>query len=473
MANVKWSGIEQKKYGLTARWYVSAQYGNDTDVDALGLYDPSTNPTGWGGPLYPFKNIDNVSVETSITNASVVVDSGMYSATETAVMAFDLIGDGNVVLTSSTLISTNILGLYNITIFNSSALGGQLKGADIRYFYSTIQVRNSVNVRNVIAVESVFTTASVINGPVYNWTIINCTGIFGYSTTSPLGIVAGFIIINSPNLKLALTETRPIGKYADYSIIIGTVTTNYAINGKTSGVTIEDFKIDGNYFSKSFSEVDLFGNASGSGATVAQLQTLFNNYFSPVYLDNWQYLDLSLKPTVDDRVRYGGLSGHFIGALPVGYSYDIATLWTTYQDAGNTSNVEIDGVSGNLVLSAGQTTGVFTTTEIVLPNAVEADVSMFFKNNVYNSSGVAVQRIDTTDDEVPSNLVEQRTVYSYRLKTSPDSGTALGVWKEYELDRAPTVDASGNSNINDSFDKQTETTQIIKKFALEITLRDL
>ena len=30
MANtIKWSGIEQWKYGLTARWYVSAYYGND------------------------------------------------------------------------------------------------------------------------------------------------------------------------------------------------------------------------------------------------------------------------------------------------------------------------------------------------------------------------------------------------------------------------------------------------------------
>ena len=50
MANIKWSGIESWKYGLTARWYVSAYYGNDVDVDGVGYYNPATNPTGHGGP---------------------------------------------------------------------------------------------------------------------------------------------------------------------------------------------------------------------------------------------------------------------------------------------------------------------------------------------------------------------------------------------------------------------------------------
>ena len=66
MSNIKWSGIEQWKYGLTARWYVSAYYGNDTDVDAVGLYDPSTNPTGHGGNERPFATLDKVSISHAV-----------------------------------------------------------------------------------------------------------------------------------------------------------------------------------------------------------------------------------------------------------------------------------------------------------------------------------------------------------------------------------------------------------------------
>jgi len=469
MANIKWSGIEQKKYGLTARWYVSAKYGTETDVEARGLYDPSTNATGWGGPVYPFGHIDQFFGNYS-SGQPVIVDSGYYKQSE-AILTGDtiIVGDGNVILENIGSVSFGANVKYNnvVAIASVSSDRALSNYTDCTVLYSNVN-GGSIH-KNSMFIECTMAALQGISS-IENCTYLRCSGNLSHLVISK---IINIVIIDSPSLKWYVNTPRPVGVIADYSVIIGTVSSQWPINGKTSGITVEDFKQDGNYFGKSFSEVDLWGNVEGSGATLSQLQEIFNSYFSPVYLDNWQYLDLSLKQSVDDRIRYGGLGGHFIGALPVGYSYDITTLWATYQDAGNTSNVEIDSVSGNLVLSAGQTTGVFTTTEIVLPNAVEADVSMFFKNNVFDSNGVAVQRLDKTDDPAAENSTEQRTVYSYRLKTSPDSGTALGVWKEYELDRAPTVDASGNSNINDSFDKQTETTQIIKKFALEITLRDL
>ena len=63
MANIKWSGIESWKYGLTARWYVSAYYGNDIDVDAVGYYNPTTNeicfPAGILQPPFFYMDADD------------------------------------------------------------------------------------------------------------------------------------------------------------------------------------------------------------------------------------------------------------------------------------------------------------------------------------------------------------------------------------------------------------------------------
>ena len=61
MSSAKWSGIEQKKYGLTARWYVSAKYGYATDEGGWGLYDPVSNVDGWGGKKRPFATLEKAS----------------------------------------------------------------------------------------------------------------------------------------------------------------------------------------------------------------------------------------------------------------------------------------------------------------------------------------------------------------------------------------------------------------------------
>lgn len=468
MANVKWSGIEAK-YNLTARWYVSAQYGSDTDDDAVGDYNPSTNVTGWGGPTRPFKSVQKLGDYSSIAvNSICIVDSGKYETSSAKVLY--LVGDGNVILTPT--IGIGAASYYNLTLLNFSNTQGSIvrRWVDCVFVYCLNLSSNSTGctIKNTIFIECTMGGTWRTLGE--NLVFIRCSGLTLATSNQSL---LNSIIINSPDLTLGFSVPRPTGVIRDYSIIIGTVKTAVAINGKTVGVTIEDFKADGNYFGKSFSEVDLWGNTEGSGATTTQLQEIFNNYFSPVYLDNWQYLDLSLKSDVNDKIRYGGLDGHFIGAKAVGYAYGITALWASYQDAGNTSNVEIDSVSGNLILSAEQTTGKFTSTEITLGATIVADLSMFFKNNIFNSAGVAVQRLDYTDDVAKSNTVNQRTVYSYRLKTSPDTGTALGVWKEYELDRAPTVDANGYSNMDDLFDVDTEVKQTIRKFAIEITLRNL
>src|SRR5690554_4252903 len=118
MSNIKWSGIEQWKYGLTARWYVSAYYGNDTDVDAVGLYDPNTNPTGHGGKERPFASLDRAFQESS---GNIVLDSGYYTSELTTVRA--LTGDGNVVIGNKPP-ATSSSPSYNLTVVGSGLLAG-------------------------------------------------------------------------------------------------------------------------------------------------------------------------------------------------------------------------------------------------------------------------------------------------------------------------------------------------------------
>src|SRR5690554_6041929 len=98
MSNIKWSGIVQWKYGLTARWYVSAYYGNDTDVDAVGLFNPSTNPTGHGGPTRLFATLEKASQQDG--SVVIVIDSGFYSISSNLSQK-TWIGDGNVIISSS------------------------------------------------------------------------------------------------------------------------------------------------------------------------------------------------------------------------------------------------------------------------------------------------------------------------------------------------------------------------------------
>ena len=458
MSSAKWSGIEQKRYGLTGRWYVSAKYGYATDEGGWGLYNPSTNVDGWGGKKRPLATWDNAA-SVFAQGQCIVFDSGSYSGS--VGIRARIVGDGDVKITSVPPFSDQSY-FYNVKLIQTqhSNFGGF---TDCVVTFNFGSIPSYYYMYNNQFYECVFAGVG---------TYQRISNIFARCGGN-LAISENFMhnwIINSENLILVRSTSRPISILVDYSIIIGTVRTQIATNGKTTGVTIEDFKADGQYFRKSFSEVDLFGNASGSGASVAQLNEIFNNFYYP-YIDDWQYLDLSLRPDVDDRVRYGGLNGHFIGALPVGYHFDIPTLWNTYQDAVNTTNVELN-MMDRLIRTNPAIPGVYTSTVIVLPQAIdETDVAMFFKNNVYDSNGVAVQRLDYSIDPAKDSTLEQRTVYSYRMRTSPDDVTPLSPFKEYEIDRAPTVDASGNSNIDNSFDVATQQKQKIKQFIIEITLR--
>jgi len=471
MSNIKWSGIEQWKYGLTARWYVSAYYGNDIDVDAVGLYNPSTNPTGHGGPTRPFATISKLLQEKGSSDVT-VLDSGYYSHASSVNVPINCVGDG-VVLFSVNFSTANLPVHFHNIIVISANIGGVTTYlsniSDCKFLYSTLRCRAGAQImKNCLFIETSFDN----NGAeLSNCTVIKGTGAYFSSAKSSIGN----IIIDSSDLTIALTASRPSGVIKDYSMIIGTVKTSVAINGKTTGVTIEDFKAHGNYFIKSYSEVDLFGNASGSGATVSQLNEIFNNLYYP-YSDDYHNLDLTLRPDCDERVRFGGLNGTYIGALPVGYRLSASELWNTHIDVANTSNLAFDMVNNAIILASGQDVGTYTSLVIDLGLPIVVDMVDFLANFVYNvegtaKQGVSNQRIDTTPDLLPDNTKNQRVVYDYRLQYSPDDVIALTDWENLELNRMPTVDGAGLYQLEDGFDQSTAQKLTIQRLKLEFTLR--
>lgn len=478
MANIKWSGIESSKYGLTARWYVSAYYGNDVDVDGAGYYNPSTNVTGHGGPTRPFATLSKLLQDSNITvGSNIVVDSGFYTNSVAFTKYLTFIGDGSVVFGNLSMSTTlNASFKFNNITFVSCTLGSVntiFNFTDCLVYYSPIANRadafNTILRSSFIECSSLGTTY----GSVKNANFFSCSGSFGASYT----IMEELIFVNCSNMTLTVPTPRTSGVYKDYSIIIGTIKTATAINGKITGVTIEDFKVDGNYFVKSFSEVDLFGNASGSGATVAQLQTIFNNYFSPIYLDTYMFSDLSLKPTASEKIRYGGLNGTYIGMRPVGYHFNAATLWAN-RNVTNTVDIEVDAVTGYLQIVSGAEFGTYESNEIDLGVSVIVDPVLFRANLVYNADGtakqgVANQRIDTNPDALPDNTLNQRVVYDYQLAWSPDNVQALSAFKNFEVNRKPTVDGEGDTQLDDNYNAAAAQSITVRRFKIKCVLRKI
>jgi len=477
MSNIKWSGIEQKKYGLTARWYVSAYYGNDIDVDSVGLYNPTTNVNGHGGKTRPFATLEKASQQAS---GVIVIDSGFYSISSN-LSGKTWIGDGNVIISSSQIniyqpLITGSRG-YNITYVSAGAAETPIgiRVEDCTFLYSAIPDRTMTAI-NCTFIESVFvsTATNPANpGNKESCSFIRCAGTLTYPNAN-----TNNIFVSCQDLSFLLDTVRPVSQLADYSVLIGTVKTSIPINGKRTGVTIEDFKAHGEYFGESYSEVDLFDNVSGSGATVPQLKTLFCNYISPVYIDNYNEVNLHLKTTAPDILKYGGLNGTFIGALPVMHWFDAANLWDNYRDAVNTVDLEKDSVTNAIRIVDLAEEGTFRSTKIDLDYPIIGNPAKFYANLVYNiegtiKEGVSNQRIDTTPDMLPDNTKNQRVVYDFKLAIAPNDTDPLGAFKNYELDRSPTVDADGNSNVDDLFNQATEAKQEIGAFMIEFTMRKI
>ena len=203
---------------------------------------------------------------------------------------------------------------------------------------------------------------------------------------------------------------------------------------------------------------------------------LFKKYFAPIYIDTWQDADFSLKPTASDLIKFGGLNGSYIGALPVGYRFSASDLWNTYKDAVNTSNIDYDMVNQGLVITDGQDVGTYRSIRISLPKPITCDLAAFFANLVYNvegtiKQGVANQRIDTTPDLLPDNTANQRVVYDYKLSYAPNNTDSLSAFKNFELNRTPWIDASGRSMLDELYVTTERQRPIIQDFIIEFTLR--
>ena len=156
MSSAKWSGIEQKKYGLTARWYVSAKYGYATDEGGWGLYNPVSNVDGWGGKKRPFDGLDTFTTNKNATGWC-VIDSGKYKATIPGSMS--VVGDGNVIIEQSAVGTGSSSGMFkNCTLINCTEESGAstLNLEDVIVLFSLLSGRNLRKISNCIFYDSSF-----------------------------------------------------------------------------------------------------------------------------------------------------------------------------------------------------------------------------------------------------------------------------------------------------------------------------
>lgn len=448
MANIKWSGVEKWKYNLTASWYVSTQYGNDFDVDGVGLYEPSSNPNGHGGKTRPFATIDKLIL--SNLSGNIVLDSGNYISL-LAIERVYFIADGNVVITGLTVYIGSFFGCVcvNLKQYSSSGLWcfNSCKVINSTVEYYTIKADNSILVK--------VTTSNYAAGfMVNNCCLIDCNG---YIITQNI-YIGIFNVCNN-----ILINCRLYYNIVESSTIIGY---NLYIN-----TSIANDKPNLSLLNKSLTEIELFNNPSGTGATVEQLQTIFNNYFYPILPDDLPFLDLSLKPTASKKIKYGGMNGYYIGALPIGYSFGAAELWNN-RNASQTSGLQFDTDEGIYLLD-GATSGTFTSNIITLEKPVIIEAVNFFNNLLYNENNIAALRVDTTPDDAPSNTTNQRTVYDYRLRYAAVAGTPLSEYKNFELNRTPYIDALQNSCLADSYTEADRNMITVQDFVIEFTMRKL
>ncbi|MCG8475257.1 MAG: hypothetical protein MI784_07270 [Cytophagales bacterium] len=453
-----WSGIEQWKYGLTARWYVSARYGNDNDVDNAGLYHPKDNPEGHGGKTRPFATIDK-SLQNDL-NCNLVVDNGVYSINLPVGSwgSTKIIGDGTVKIRRLHSFSGNY---YNTTFISLPNVGwASMSAVDCSFHGSYVSNLGNFFAKNCIFFDSHIHTFYWGGGIFRNCTFAKCSGHIQQQGSF------NNLFLNCERLNIEVPKTRSIAQFADYNILIGGVRTTNKINGKTSNVNVEDFKIHKQHFLKSYSEVDLFGKESGSGATAEELNTLFNNYFD-AYIDDYYALDFSLKPSAPDILKYGGLNGERIGAGKIGYRFSAAELWNQHRE----QSTGLQFANGCILLDKTTEDGHFRSKRISLPQPVEADRFEFLQDIVYNALGVSIEGINSSVYPSPDNKAEQAERASFLLSYSSAKGGELRELQPFELNTCPEIDKSGKSAVQQGFDRATAQPIRLQDFVIDIRIK--
>ena len=69
--------------------------------------------------------------------------------------------------------------------------------------------------------------------------------------------------------------------------------------------------------------------------------------------------------------------------------------------------------------------------------------------------------------------MNQRVVYDYEFSYSPNAVDALTAFKSFELNRKPTIDGEGDSQLDDNFSQANAASITVQRFKIKFTLRKI
>ncbi|MCG8475261.1 MAG: hypothetical protein MI784_07290 [Cytophagales bacterium] len=383
-------------YG-TAGFYVSPKYGRD--LPEKPTYHPTNNPddNAYGGPNNPLKSWEKF-FQSSHNNFTCVIDNS-YNILTSVYNERTIVADGNVIFSSSK-ISQKSFRFYHTYVLSFFARHQDFGHCFIDCFCYNVL---SPNVLNSIVVNSSFVSNGTVN--VLNSTIIDCY------IKNPRANIINTLLISCKNGSEIGYNTGMI----DYNVVFGKLKYKLQNNLKT-------IKIKYGKMLNSFDAEDL---------GISDWRELFNN---PIDVDvqNYMYADFSLKPTVSDKVLYGGRFGDLIGALPVGYRFTAADLWNTYKKSADNLKLSSD------ILGTADNTkdGAYESIEIPLGNGstpVSIDKNQLAIQIAWHVEGWANARISKNAYETANPSQNQRAAFTVEFDWKLN-GKWTG-WQEHEIGR--------------------------------------
>ena len=449
------------KFTKTGRFYVDSQYGYATDPASLGVYNPTTNPDGWGGPKAPYATLHLAASAASTLGAydQVVICSGYFLLTEAVTGTRRVIweAEGQCIVDGSGLMYgqsgfqfgavtrwvgitfRNFAGTKALIRAESDADGKPL--IDCRLEWCYIQLR-LLSMERCIAIECLFSNTplnSGIRSTVNKCTFVNCRGGVNAGAVN----ITSNIFCNSNIFFSSLPADRAPNTEVDYNCIIGVL----------NNMTQAEWLVYGS------------GGYQQSGIAADVVEDIFNDY-DYTRTDKEVHLnDFTMKPTCVLHNR--GKDNLEVGAKRIAVRLSAADLWNTYK--ASSSNLVYEAGTGFITLSPGMSSGTYESNWIPLSGTTTLDMLNAFANFLYVNNK-PTQFIDQNADAAANHSTNQKNACDVDFALNND-GVSAPVWQQQEINRVPLL-SGGFGTASDSYVLAGAAAQSGSYMKFKFTLRD-
>lgn len=424
-------------------YYISAYYGRDDQ--GTPTYVNGGDPNVYGGPNNPLKTFDKFLQHATIDKVG-IFDSGLYTTvSNNNTIPVKLVGDGSVFFRFDAPQSNvgeqfKFSGIYNCDLLMFSCSVEEIRDSRM-FFCKTFNC--SLDSMRTSFYNSEFLTNTAKK--FVNSTLIGCSDVLN----------ANFDLCNSICINSLLTIPNDHKQaLLDYNIIHGKLRHYYTENDYED-IELGSLKVDYDLFTHSYSLNDV---------GLSDWRDLFNNV-AEVDIHNFTYTDFTLKKDIDHKVQHGGKDGYFIGAQPRGFSFSASELWNTYKKTS--SNLTLD--SGFLITTDGSNDGTYESNDIALGESITVNANNMAYHFTHLINGAFDARIGGVYETI-DYTTEQRSILDIELDFRVN-GSWIG-FKSYEINENIRIDSLNRSNLNNDYDKSTETKlNNVDQFRLKFTMR--